>query len=95
MRKIIVLCAALTPGCAVVPNAVRLETVHESHITQHQFSSEHSTHYGKDGADLVLKWNHGGMVVEVSDGYSFHGNDGSRAPREWFEARLGYEWRIK
>lgn len=94
MRKIIVLCAALTSGCALAPDAVRLETVHESHVTQHLFSG-HGTHYGKDGTDMVLKWDHGPVVVEVSEGYSFHGNDGSRAPREWFEAKLGYEWRLK
>jgi hypothetical protein len=95
MRKIIALCAALTPACAVVPDAVRLETVHESHVAQHLISSQRGTHYGKDGADLVLKWNRGRLVAEVSEGYSFHGNDGSPAPREWFEARMGYEWRVK
>jgi hypothetical protein len=95
VRKTIAVCVVLTPGCAVIPDAVRLETVHESHLVQHAFFTQHSAHYGKDGVDLVLKWNRGGVVADVSEGYSFHGNDGSPAPREWFEARVGYEWRVK
>ena len=100
MRNTIGLCAVLVQGCAVVPSAVvpdavRLETVHESHIVQHAIVDGRGTHYGRDGLGLVLKWNHGPVIAEISEGYSFHGNDGSPAPREIFQARMGYEWRLK
>jgi hypothetical protein len=95
MRQGLALCAVLLQGCVLAPNTIRLETVHESHIIQHTSLADRNSHYGRDGVDLRFKWSHGPVVAEFSEGYTFHGNDGSPAPREIFEARFGYEWKVK
>src|SRR5271168_3877898 len=40
-------------GCAIVPNSIRPEFEHMSHLTQHEPITNNQTHYGADIVNLV------------------------------------------
>lgn len=82
-------------GCAtLLPDAITAEVAHESHATQHEPCTNHPTEYGRNTIGLAARWERGRFFGEVSEGYSFHGNDGSPAPKDVFEARVGVDiWR--
>lgn len=82
--------ALLLAGCAVLPNNVRVETEHVSHITQH-FGTER-TNYGYDVVGVVGRWQFGHAYVEAGDSYSPDRLDGYH---EVFQARFGYEFQVK
>lgn len=86
----------LLSGCCLAPDYIRPEIQHESHALQHTGSEP--THYGRDIAALTAIWGIKGVTLEVSEGYTFHGDEGvyegCKAGREVFEARLGYNFRV-
>jgi hypothetical protein len=90
-------------GCmAIVPNSVRPEFEHMSHLTQHAPFTDHPTRYGANMANLVLHWDaphH--LTVEVVEGIDLDRAWGQTAsageiigPREEFSARVGYSFLI-
>ena len=85
-------CAAalLLAGCAVLPNNVRVETAHVSHLTQH-FGPDR-TNYGYDSVGVVGRWQFGHAYIEAGDSYTPERLDGYH---EVFEARFGYEFQVK
>jgi hypothetical protein len=85
-------CAAalLLAGCAVLPNNVRVESEHVSHLTQH-FGPDR-TNYGYDSVGVVGRWQFGHAYIEAGDSYAPERLDGYH---EVFEARFGYEFQVK
>lgn len=73
-----------------MPNSVRVETEHVSHITQH-FGLDR-TNYGYESVGVVGRWQFGHAYVEAGDSYSPDRLDGYH---EVFEARVGYEFQVK
>jgi hypothetical protein len=95
VRGSYLLCTLLC-GCALEPNAVRLEGEHISHVSQH--FGEDKTNCGTELVNAVAHWrlgNHG--YLDVSEGYNLNKPDGQVCdggicgPREVFQARVGYE----
>jgi hypothetical protein len=85
-------------GCAVLPNSVRPEIEHMSHLTQHEPFTSHPTHDSASIAWLLAHWDvthHG--YVEVGEGFILnHSSPGAGigygeigGPREQFTARFG------
>jgi len=93
MRTVIFCCLALMAGCATLePNAVRAFVGHESHATQHEPFTNHTTNYGR-GAEvgIITHWQRGPMSIDLSESYSLQGTDGAHVPREAFELKAGWE----
>lgn len=100
MRYLICL---LLAGCALEPNAVRLQGVHQSHIGQHFGGNQ--TNYGAQYAEVVARWQVKGAFVDLGQGYNLSPglhNDwtmscpgGLCGPRELTTLAIGYEWRLK
>ena len=94
MRSLIAVAAAglLTACATLAPDALRIETAHESHLLEHAPFTNTPTSHGLDRASLIMRWYRGPVTLEVGEGYSFHGMDGCLdCPREIFEGRLAYE----
>jgi len=78
----------------LLPDSVRAEIEHTSHISQH-FGPD-PTNYGYDAASLVAHWSLGRRFsLEVSEGAVLESCKpswcgGLWGPREVFQARLGY-----
>lgn len=81
----------LTACATLEPDAITAEVAHESHATQHEPLTDHPTNYGRTELGLAARWSRGRFFGEVSEGYSFQGTDGSPAPREVFELKLGVD----
>lgn len=93
--KILVACAAvLIPGCCLVPNSVRPEIEHESHLSQHEPFAEHPTNLGVNIASVMLHWDLPHSYLEIGDGVAISPRTGLgygdiEGPREEFSARVG------
>jgi hypothetical protein len=89
------LCAMLCMmlgACAAMPDSIRADVGHESHATQHKPFCANPTNYGRGVmAGVTVRWQRGPWSMDVSESYSMYGNDGSPAPREVFEAKVGYD----
>ena len=94
--------AAALSGCAeLVPNSVRPELEHLSHVSQHVGADR--TNYGADLLEVLAHWGHSsGPFLEVGEGYSLNrgwpNGDGYGeiyGPREQFIARAGYSFQVR
>lgn len=92
-------CVLLFGGCAVLPNTVRLQAEHVSHISQHIDGSD--GHMGADLVGVVAHWQVKGWFVNAEEAYNFSPADGHPCDggicgnREVFQAQAGYEWKLK
>ena len=92
--------AQLSACMAIVPNSVRPEFEHMSHMTQHAPFTDHPTRYGANVANLVLHWDAPHHIqVEVAEGIDMDRAWGQSegeilGPREEFTARIGYSFII-
>lgn len=94
MKIIIVLAALSLSGCCLVPNSVRPELSHESHLTQHEPFTGHPTNLGVNIASLMLHWDLPHSYIEIGDGIAISPRTGLgygdiEGPREEFSARIG------
>jgi hypothetical protein len=88
--KLTALACLLFSGCAALePTAISVGVAHESHATQHRPLTSNPTDYGYAVVpEIGVRWEHGPVRAEVSEGYSLQGNNGSPAPKEIFEGRV-------
>jgi hypothetical protein len=86
------------PGCALIPNSVRPEIEHMSHLTQHEPCTSHPTNYGANIASIMLHWDTPHSYLEIGEGINLgrawhggkvNGYDEIEGPREQFTARVG------
>jgi hypothetical protein len=90
--RALILTAALLSGCALEPNALRLEAAHTSHLLQHDWMTEWSrAQPGYDAIGVVAHWQRGSAYADVGEYYSPECLDGQH---EVFQARFGYEWKL-
>ncbi len=91
----------LLQGCALLPNYIGPELIHESHVTQHAPFTAAPTNYGSEIAGVTLEWSKpdGGLFVAVTEGIdldpcrrNFCGE--IAGPPEQFIARIGYRFKI-
>jgi len=85
-------------GCTLVPNSVRPEIEHKSHLTQH-FAHDGQPDYGVEIVSILLHWDLPHAYVEIGEGVALdHGGwqEGGfrrygeiQGPREQFTARAG------
>lgn len=99
MRVVLVLALGLS-GCALAPQALRLEADHVSHLTQHAPLTDHPTNYGYDSVNVVAHWTHSHWYLDVSEGAVLEACDADycgalAGPREVFTARAGYEFPLR
>jgi len=93
--KIFIACAALSlSGCCLVPNSVRPEVEHLSHLSQHEPFTEHATTLGVTMANIMLHWDLPHSYIEIGDGIALNrhewlGYGEIEGPREEFSARVG------
>jgi len=84
----------------LVPNYAGIELEHMSHADQH--FPPHETNYGSELADVFLEWGgdpNGGPYLILSEGIDLDPCRGGycgeiAGPREQFQARLGYRFKI-
>jgi starvation-inducible outer membrane lipoprotein len=95
MIRLVLLLPLLLAGCTVLPDAIRADVGHESHMTQHEPFTSHPTRYGRGvEAGITARWQRGRWSLDASEAYSWSGNDGSPAPHEVFELKAGFDiWR--
>lgn len=79
----------LLSGCALLPDSVRPEIEHLSHVTQHEPFTDHPTEYGANLANLLLHWDLPHAYIELGEGYSLAPRSEIMGPREQFSARIG------
>lgn len=89
----------LLGGCALMPDYAGPELTHDSHMTQH-FGPD-PTNYGTESIGVTAIWAKpgGGPFAQVTDGVALGpcgaGYCGEIAgPREGFEARIGYLFKV-
>ena len=96
MRILISLAVLSLSGCALAPNAVRVEATHTSHFTQHfGISKSQCATPGECGWETLAveaHWQTGGWFADASEGYAVETCDGLH---EVFNARVGYEFKVK
>lgn len=94
--RYIVLIACLIEGCAVVPDSIRPEVQHMSHISQHFGSNP--TNYGATTVEVMAHWDFPHSYMEVGEGIAVnkrwtvppdYGYGEISGPREEFIARAG------
>jgi hypothetical protein len=93
----LVLCLAV-PSCAVLPNTVRVETEHVSHLTAGwPFDAQHGAEDALYTLSVVGRWQTRGAYLELGEGVNLAGRNGKGfyGPAEVFTARLGYEFRVR
>ncbi len=84
-------------GCALVPDSVRPEIDHLSHVSQHEPFTNAPTNDGADLVWLLAHWDLKPAYVEIGEGYSLNrgtagpgvGYGEIGGPREQFTARFG------
>lgn len=106
MKAAILTMAAALSGCAtLIPNSVRPEFEHMSHLTQHQPFTSDPTRYDANIASVAAHWNgpHN-FYVEVAEGVDLdqhYVRDGRQeygevlGPREEFTMRVGWILTVK
>jgi hypothetical protein len=93
-------------GCCLVPDSIRPEVEHLSHVTQHEPFTSHATNYGADVADIVAHWDIRKAYVEIGEGIALDRASGCArcgdagygeivGPREQFIARAGFVFDLK
>lgn len=100
LLAILIVAAVAASGCAsLVPNSVRPEFEHMSHLTQHMGDS---TDYGANMANLVAHWDIKHAYVEIAEGVDLdrhwpevNSNGEIIGPREEFTARIGYVFQVR
>jgi hypothetical protein len=86
--RALVLCLSLS-GCAAMPDALRVEAAHTSHLTQHEWFTEWSrSQPGYDRVGVDAHWQRGSFYGDAGEYYTPNCLDGMH---EVFEARFGYE----
>lgn len=88
MRYLIVL---LLSGCALEPNALRVEGSHTSHLFQHFDGTPEVDRHCYDMVGVAAHWQKRGAYFDAGEYYSPDGLDNRH---EVFEAKLGYEWKL-
>lgn len=86
---IIALCAVCQ---LLIPNTIRTEMAHESHVSQHFGPTP--TNYGENLTGVVLHWDtpaHG--YVEIGESYRTGG--WAPGPKETTTIRVGVQWQLK
>lgn len=100
--KLLILFALALSGCALEPNALRIEGEHVSHLTQH-FGHD-PTDYGFNAVSVVAHWQVSHAYLDMSEGVNIspalQGVQGPvygylAGPREIFQARAGWEFPLK
>jgi hypothetical protein len=100
MRRLALSAILTLSGCAVMPDSVRPEIEHLSHLTQHAPFTDHPTKYGADIVNLMAHWDLPHAYFEIGEGYDFSrhwpqtatsgaSNGEIIGPREEFSARIG------
>lgn len=97
MRRLVatgIIC--LLAGCALVPDYYEVAAEHQSHLTQHEPFTDQPTEYGSEIIEGVAGWgkSSGGPFAELSEGYAV-GPNAILGPREIFQGRAGYRWRVR
>ncbi|HEV7611367.1 MAG TPA: hypothetical protein VGO37_05785 [Steroidobacteraceae bacterium] len=95
--------AITSSGCAIVPNTVRVEFDHSSHMTQHAPFSNAGTNYGSNVANVLAHWDTPGKTfIEIGEGVSLdrRWKDTNSCgdvigPREQFSLRIGKTFQLK
>lgn len=107
MKYLVTLLFVSLSGCAIVPDSIRPEVSHQSHMTQHWPIASHDTHYGSNMAELVAHWDVKKIAyLEIGEGISLDKKVGLtvqgdpiygeiEGPREQFVARVGLVIPIK
>lgn len=90
--------ASLLGGCCLVPNSVRPEVEHISHVSQH-FGAD-KTNFGSETVGVIARWNMGDAYLDVGESYNFSPDHtqcpgGLCGPREVFSARIGYTIEVR
>jgi len=100
--RLVTLCALLAlSACAIVPNSIRPEFEHMSHLSQH-LSAAH-TNYGANIVNVVAHWDTPAHTyIELAEGIDLdrHYRDINSygdiiGSREEFTARIGYVFQVK
>jgi hypothetical protein len=98
--RALALCLLLS-ACSLLPDEVRPELEHMSHLTQHPPFTDHETHYGSNMANLVIAWTPGPVRLEVAEGVSLDREYRAPqaygeivGPREEFSARISYVFKV-
>jgi hypothetical protein len=90
-------CLAVSGCASVVPNSLRIEAQHASHVTQHEPFTSQPTRYGSSVAMVTAHWNGPAHTfMEVGEGLSLDRRYREvpscgevMGPREQFQARVG------
>lgn len=91
-------------GCAVLPDSVRPELSHMSHLSQHRPCTDSPTNYGSNLASIALHWNLPARAyIELVEGLDLdkhwtnvgtEGNGEIVGPREQTSIRLGWVFTV-
>ena len=85
---------ALTGCASLEPDRLTADVGHESHAIQHEPFTNEPTTYGRTVlAGATVPWDRAPWHTEVSEAWDVlnDGNDGSKAPREVFNAKVSYD----
>lgn len=86
---IIALCAICQ---FLLPNTIRTEFAHESHVSQH-FCAE-PTNYGENLTGVIVHWDAPGHTyLELGESYRVGG--WTPGPKETTTIRVGVQWQLK
>lgn len=103
---LVLIMSALASGCVAMPDTVRPELTHMSHVTQHSpISHAADYHFGSNTVGVILHWDtplHAfielGEAISLDKRFDHDGNAYSygeiMGPREQFIARIGYTLHI-
>ncbi len=90
-------------GCALVPDSVRPEFEHMSHVSEHPTFTDDPQHFGSEIVSVVAHWDtpkH--TYVEIAEGIALDrhyapGNEYGEliGPREQFSLRIGYVFDLR
>ena len=105
LLAILILAAVAASGCAsLVPNSVRPELEHQSHLTQHEPFTDHPADNAANFASVALHWDlaQRHAFFEIAEGVNLspHWQDPDTygdvmGPRETFTARIGYVFQVR
>lgn len=100
MKAFLALATLSLSGCTLMPNSVGPELAHVSHLTQHQPFTSHPTNIGYQTVGVAAHWYAKGFYASVSESYNFAPYEGTTCAglcgsREVFDARIGYQFKLK